>query len=133
MALGIDNLNLLCLPRELCLNLDYLSSRPGQRVEYHDGNSIALSVDVSQNLTEGLIRDFAIYPSDVLKIALCVQIVHRNTGTWHDVMKLIEQKILPREFQFILRIVSAEQKCHGGVFFRVQRLFFCSADSPFGL
>ena len=69
----------------------------------------------------------------ILQIPLRIQIVHRNAGTRHDVVKMVKQQILPAQQHAILRVRPPVQQSQRRELLRIQNIFFRSPDPPLGL
>ena len=94
-ASGVKHFNLFSLARKLHFNLNHFRSRPGERIENHDRHAVSariytLGVDVRHDLTECSVRDLVRRASDIFQVSLRVEIVHRDSGTGHDVVEMIE-------------------------------------------
>src|ERR1700733_14141453 len=113
MARSIGHINSASQPRKLYLGFDHLGARPGERIKDYDWHTVPLGVDVSHDLVERPIRDLFCGAGNVFQIALGIEIVHRDSRPWHHIVKMIEQQILPRELELILRIPAAEERSQG--------------------
>jgi hypothetical protein len=112
MARAVDHFNLPSRARKLNFDLDHFRSRPGERIENHDRHTITLRVDVSQNLVERTICYLTRRTSNLLQIALGIEIVHCDAGARHNIVKVIEQQILPGEFELILRVRAPKKRSY---------------------
>ena len=133
MARGIDHFNLFGRTRKLYLRLNHFRSRPGKRIENHNRYTVPLGIDVSQNLVERTMRELVGRTGNIFQISLGVEIVHRDSGTGHDIVEVIEEQILPGELELILCIRPAEEGGHGRILLRVEHQFFIMTNSLFGV
>src|SRR5690349_15738101 len=110
LARRIDHRNLLRGTGHLRLDLDYLGTRPGQRVKHDDWLAIPSRIDPGCNLPLRLVDDLVPSPTHVAQIAASIQIVHSYSRSRHDVVKMVEQQTLPRAIHFFLRISESVQQ-----------------------
>src|SRR5262249_13672775 len=107
-------------------------SRPGERVKDHDRHTRALRVNLGGDLTERVIDYVVADSAHVPEVALCIQIIHSDAGSGHDVVKMIEEQPLPGTLHLLLRIGFLLKLGKRRKFLSVQQSSFTAPDTALG-
>src|SRR5581483_1586151 len=95
LAKCIADSDLLRWLLELRFQFYDLGARPSERVEDQHGHTLTVAVDVSSYFIERIGDDLAAGAAHVAQVATSIEVIHPDAGTWHDVVKMIEQQTFP--------------------------------------
>ena len=85
------------------------------------------------DLVQRVAGDFACGTVDIFQVSLGVEIVHGNSRSRHDVVKVVEEQVLPRQLHLVLGIRPSKQGCDRSELLGIQNIFFRAPYSALGL